>query len=167
MRRSLCLALAGAVVGLAILTPGIASAAAPSCATAPPAYTGTDATVAAITQLNIDADENCSAVVARLDTLDGDVTSGTSTSDTDLKAINGTLSGWTASNPLQVTLPGGGSGSAVQVTNWPADQTVGLDSASSSQSDGQAHALHIDLWMLIGAVVACMLFDVFLRKVWP
>lgn len=158
----------GAVSSLSLSSwPGTASAASTSCATPPSAYTGADQTVAAITQLNIDADQNCQAVTDRLDSLDGDLRGGNTQAHGDAQAINGTLTGWNATNPLQVTLPGGGSGQAVQVTNWPGDQTVALDSTTSSTLDGQQQSLHGDLWVLIGVIVGVFALDVFLRKVWP
>jgi hypothetical protein len=167
------LALVGAVVVLGSLSPR-ALAAAPSCASAPPAYTGSDQTVAALTQLNIDEDSNCQALAARLDQSESDLSSFSTQAHSDsgsidshVQAVNSTLSGWTSTSPLSVQLPSGGSGQAVAVTNWPADQTVGLDSSSSGQFDGIGQSEHGDLWVLIGVIVGCFALDVFLRKVWP
>lgn len=169
MPRHRIAALVGAVVVFlsgSLLTGG-ALAAAPSCATGPTGYTGSDAVVGAVTQLDADVNANCQAETNRLETLDSDVKAGSSGNDTDLKAINGTLSGWTSSSPLPVALPAGGSGQAVQVTNWPSDQTVAFDSTASGQLDGEAQSGHNDLWILIGVIVGCFVCDVFLRKVWP
>jgi hypothetical protein len=165
--------LVGSVVGFGVVSSP-ALAALPSCATPPAAYTGSDQVVAAVTQLNIDVDTNCAAETARVDQLDGDVTAfksqahGDSTTvATGEGAVLSELNGWTTSNPLPVSLPSGGSGQAVAVTNWPGDQTVGLDSATASQIDGMGQSEHGDLWVLIGTIIGVFAFDVFLRKVWP
>lgn len=152
----------------------LAVAAAPSCASPPANYTGTDATVAAITQLDQDVDANCSAIAGRLDGLDSDLTALKSEAHSDSgtlatadSAILTQLDSWTSGNPLQVALPAGGSGQAVQVTNWPGSQTVEFGTSASSQLDGDAQANHTDLWFLIGAIVGCFLLGEFLRKAWP
>jgi hypothetical protein len=157
-----------------VLAPSPAAAAPPSCATAPAAYTGTDATVAAITQLTIDSDVNCLALAGRVDALDGDVRGGNTQAHTDAQAIDADvgaittkLASWTTSNPLEVALPAGGSGQAVQVTNFPADQTVALDTGSSAQFDGQSHSTHNDLWVLIGVIVGTFSLGEVLRRVFP
>ena len=165
-----------------LLSAGPAWAAAPaSCSAAPAAYTGPDTTVAALVALQTDADANCQALSDRLDLVDADVSAAKSQAHGDagsastdaatvaaaVNAVHSVVNGWTASTPLQVALPSGGGGGPVTVTNWPTDQTVGLDSASTSQADGIGQSDHGDLWVLIGAVVGCFLFDVFLRKVWP
>lgn len=173
MRARCCTgALVGAVVLL--LSSGVAAAAPTGCATAPPTYTGTDPVVAAITQLNADADQNCHALADRLDQLDSDLTTGQTAAHADAQAIgqdvtavHSVLAGWTSSNPLNVSLPAGGSGQAVQVTNWPTDQTVGLDPATMTAQDGIGQASHDDIWVLIGVVVGTFLLAEFLRKVWP
>jgi hypothetical protein len=150
-----------------VLLPGVGAAALTSCATPPAAYTGTDATVAALTQANIDADQNCKAGTDRQDALQTTLDALKTQAHTDSGAIAGTLSGWTSSSPLQVALPAGGTGQAVQVTNWPTSQPVSYDTATAGTIDGQAQALHSDLWVLVGVVVGTFLMSEFLRKVWP
>jgi hypothetical protein len=167
--RYLVTLVVGAAVPLAsaLGLPASATAAPTSCATPPAAYTGTDSTVAAVTQLDIDVDTNCKAQTDRLDALQASLDSLKTANHSDLGSIEATVAGWTASNPLQVALPAGGSGQAVQVTNWPGDQTVGLDTTSSGQLDGLGQASHTDLWILIGAIVGTFVFGEALRKLWP
>jgi hypothetical protein len=178
-RRATAVAWAAAgLVALVCALPGTAAAAAPaSCATPPAAYTGSDPVVAAVTQQTIDADTNCQALADRVDQVDGDVSqshadavavkTATDAVKAAVDAVQGTVSGWTTSSPLAVTLPSGGSGHDVTVTNWPAVQTVGLDAPSSSAQDGIGQALHGDLWVIVGVIVGTFLFGEALRKIWP
>ncbi len=152
----------------------VADATPAPCPTAPAAYTGTDPVVAALVQENIDADRSCTALADRLDAIDSDLTAAgvaahadAGTAQRALDAIDGTVAGWTTLAPLPVTLPGGGGGSAVTVTNWPPDQTVALDGTSASVIDGEAQSNHGDLWVLIGVVVGTFAAGQVLRKVWP
>jgi hypothetical protein len=175
MMRWLALAVALLVgVGGFVLGAGVALASPTSCATPPAAYTGSDAGVAAVTKANIDADTNCSAVTDRLDALAAQLDGTARTAHSDSGAVQATLTnidattvGWTARAPLNVTLPDGGSGSAVTVTNWPSVQTVGLDSTSSAAFDGQAESEHGDLWVIVGVMVGLFCAGQVLRKVWP
>lgn len=160
--------------GLIVIAAPSAFAGPPACPSAPVAYTGTDQTVAAITQLDADTVASCQAQSARLDQVDSDSNLNAGQAHSDAQTITtavqktaDTVAGWTAASPLNVAFPGGGSGQAVQVTNWPGDQTVGLDTTSAGQLDGNAQSEHGDLWVLIGVIVGCFLFDVFLRKAWP
>lgn len=164
------------------------------CPDPPASYTGTDATVAAITQLDADVVSSCKAQISEAQLSDFDagqyasaLKGGLNNIDTDLsqpndgsilqdldnlrtdvQGVTAQLASWTTANPLAVqTAGGGGPASSVQVTNWPNDQTVGLDSTSSGQLDGNAQSEHGDLWVLIGVIVGCFALDVALRKIWP
>jgi hypothetical protein len=182
VRLAVVRAVVGVVVVLAIAAAPTYAATAPTwthnCATAPAGYTGTDATVAALTQLDADTDASCDAIVERLDRLELDVqdvpgkldtlATKQDTGNSSTSSIASTVSGWTSDHPLDVALAGGtGTGQAVQVTNWPTSQPVSFDSTASGQLDGQAQSTHGDLWVLIGVLVGCFAFDIFLRKVWP
>jgi hypothetical protein len=83
--------------------------------------------------------------------LDHDVNSDSSSEVTAIHGISG----------------GSGPASTVTVANEPADQTVGLDASSQTEVDGDAEALHDDLWTLVGVIVGCFLFGIVLQKVWP
>jgi hypothetical protein len=163
-----------AVTAAAAITPSAALAAPASCATAPASYAGSDPVVAQLVALQTDADADCQALSDRLDAVDGDVTAGAAAAHTDaadvrskLADLDATIDGWTSSAPLNVTLPSGGGGEAVEVSNWPSDQTVALDSPSLQAQDGEADGLHDDLWVLIGAIVGTFALSEVLRKVWP
>lgn len=146
----------------------------PACPDPPAAYTGTDDAAAAVNQLDVDLAASCKAQTARLDQLDTDSTSASTQAHGDagdvktaVQDVTAQLKAWTSTNPLPVALPGGGSGQAVAVTNWPSSQPVSFDPSASSQLDGNAQSEHGDLWVIVGAIVAVFLFDVVLRKVWP
>lgn len=144
-----------------LLTGGEARAALPVCATPPAAYAGSDATVAAITQLDIDEDQNCAAVDADVQAL-GTESSG---EHSDLQKIDADL-GTTLATSV-TNWPTGGPGADVSVTNWPADQTVGLDGSTLTADSGIGEALHDDIWWVIGTLIGLFVVREILRKVWP
>ena len=131
-----------AVVAVAVVLPGGASAAS-ACATPPAAYSGTDATVAAVTQVNVDVDANCTAlsdaIAAAGDAAQAHTDSGAVLAE--LQAID---------SDVKASAPSG----TVQLSE--ADRQ--LESDLSGQVDG-------DLWVLAGVVVGLFVAVVVVFKV--
>jgi hypothetical protein len=132
---------AAAALLAALVAPASALADPPACPDAPAAYTGTDDTLAALTDLRADTRASCLAQTARLDQLDADTTAAAAQGHTDAGNVRASVDALTGN--IDATT------AAVAALPTPA-AAAGYDGPSAADFDSASAAAHGDAWALLG-----------------
>lgn len=100
-------------------------------------------------------DADTQGTTSKLGDVQADLDARLTTLESDLKQLHTDLTS------------SGGTGSDVRVTNWPGSQPVSFDQSASDLVDGDASALHSDVWYAIGLSLGLLLAWLLWRAVGP